>query len=343
VAGYLLNAGESYRGFIWTPEAGTVILPRPAGVASMQIHDLNDVGHAVGELHGLPVVGSVPFFWDGQDVIQIQMPAGSRNGWAWSLNNLDQVVGQFDAGGRVHAFFWEKGVFTDLTSITGPGTAIPNSIDDRSRIAGSYGQQAFLIEDDGFHLFHQPAPLVSSGCSELSNGGFAAGYGSSFELGDPNNTASGVVWTPGQTQVLSTGIPRTSILFWGINESGRAVGARGHTSYQPLVWQGGAMMELYDLMLPPPPARPAIWYVTKINRSGQIVISASGALRGAVVLSPQWLAGDLTGDCRVTFSDLSILLSHFGSPAGAYPAGDVDGDGDVDLVDLAVVLEQFGE
>ena len=54
--------------------------------------------------------------------------------------------------------------------------------------------------------------------------------------------------------------------------------------------------------------------------------------------------GDLTGDNTVGLEDLSILLSNFGTAAGANPEdGDLDGDGDVDLVDLAIMLSAFGD
>jgi hypothetical protein len=55
------------------------------------------------------------------------------------------------------------------------------------------------------------------------------------------------------------------------------------------------------------------------------------------------LAADVDGDCDVDISDLTLLLSHYGTTSGATHAmGDVDGDGDVDLSDLTVLLSQFG-
>lgn len=55
--------------------------------------------------------------------------------------------------------------------------------------------------------------------------------------------------------------------------------------------------------------------------------------------------GDVNGDLQVDLSDLSALLSAFGSTScdSTYVAGaDVDADGDVDLGDLAALLSQFG-
>jgi hypothetical protein len=53
--------------------------------------------------------------------------------------------------------------------------------------------------------------------------------------------------------------------------------------------------------------------------------------------------GDIDGDCQIGLSDLSILLSRYGTSAGATPAhGDLDDDGDVDLGDLARLLANYG-
>lgn len=53
--------------------------------------------------------------------------------------------------------------------------------------------------------------------------------------------------------------------------------------------------------------------------------------------------GDLNGDNQVDITDLSILLSNFGTPSGAAPEdGDLDEDGDVDITDLSIQLGVFG-
>lgn len=53
--------------------------------------------------------------------------------------------------------------------------------------------------------------------------------------------------------------------------------------------------------------------------------------------------GDLDGDGFVELNDLTTLLSHFGTPAGAgREHGDLDGDGDVELEDLTLLLSLFG-
>ncbi len=53
--------------------------------------------------------------------------------------------------------------------------------------------------------------------------------------------------------------------------------------------------------------------------------------------------GDLNGTGTVDLTDLSILLSNFGTSGGATLGdGDVSGDGNIDLTDLAMLLARFG-
>lgn len=79
------------------------------------------------------------------------------------------------------------------------------------------------------------------------------------------------------------------------------------------------------------------------------VVTGSDDLDQGVV--PCWVeggvpcAGDVDGDLDVDLSDLSILLSAFGSCAGdpAYePDADFNGDDCVALADLSILLAAFG-
>lgn len=64
---------------------------------------------------------------------------------------------------------------------------------------------------------------------------------------------------------------------------------------------------------------------------------------GAQIPTPDDCPEDLDGSGDVNSTDLSILLSNFGTTSGATKAeGDVDGDGDVDSTDLSQLLGVFG-
>ena len=53
--------------------------------------------------------------------------------------------------------------------------------------------------------------------------------------------------------------------------------------------------------------------------------------------------GDLNGDNKVTLTDLSILLSHWGQTGVPVTQGDVNGNGKVDLTDLSMLLSNWGK
>lgn len=67
--------------------------------------------------------------------------------------------------------------------------------------------------------------------------------------------------------------------------------------------------------------------------------------QGAIPCWPAETAcpGDLNNDLTVDITDLTSLLSNFGTASGAnLQDGDLDGDGDVDITDLATLLSLFG-
>lgn len=90
-----------------------------------------------------------------------------------------------------------------------------------------------------------------------------------------------------------------------------------------------------------------------LNDGTVVVIGefAIGTVGGAAEVGqgavPCWFSaacpGDVDGNGQIGLSDLSTLLSNFGTPSGAGPEqGDLDDDGDVDLQDLAGLLAVFG-
>lgn len=82
-----------------------------------------------------------------------------------------------------------------------------------------------------------------------------------------------------------------------------------------------------------PEGRRYRWQVAARNSRGE-TLAASGPSDFAVRH-----AGDVTGDCAVTFADLNAVLSSFGLPDDA---ADTNADGVVDFADLNAVLSAFG-
>ena len=64
------------------------------------------------------------------------LPGGSFS-LASAINPAGQVVGQAEtAGGRRHAFLWEKGVMTDLGTLPGGGSSVALDINPAGQVVG---------------------------------------------------------------------------------------------------------------------------------------------------------------------------------------------------------------
>ncbi|MBI5866070.1 MAG: hypothetical protein HZB38_16500, partial [Planctomycetes bacterium] len=59
------------------------------------------------------------------------------------------------------------------------------------------------------------------------------------------------------------------------------------------------------------------------------------------VSASQPCVGDINNDHQVDLSDLTLLLSQFGSTGSSLPA-DLDNNGAVELADLTLLLSRFG-
>lgn len=85
-------------------------------------------------------------------------------------------------------------------------------------------------------------------------------------------------------------------------------------------------------------------YTVKAYDAAGNVSAASAALNvTTLAASGNCSNGDLNGDGHVNITDLSILLSHYGTTTGATcSTGDDNGDGAVNITDLSILLSNFG-
>lgn len=75
---------------------------------------------------------------------------------------------------------------------------------------------------------------------------------------------------------------------------------------------------------------------------GTVLSAPSPGSDGLLVTGTPACPGDVDGDNDADSTDLSILLTHFGTLSGATrDIGDLDGDGDVDSLDLSLLLRVF--
>lgn len=339
VAGTVHSHAETYRAFFWSEETGTVVLPFPPGIISMQGHDINDLGWVVGEMYSN--TAWYGFVWDGQQTTIIDRPSWANRIVVSGVNNAGQVVGTSFGSGQwgIRPFIWENGVYTDLGPLGGSHNVQGRAINERGKIVGfaytgpMYDRHAFALED-AFYWLPEPPGTTSSNGAALNNNEFVGGRGS------VNGLSTGLIWSAQEIHLLPAPSTNYLTMVGGINDAGRAVGYyeewAGYAHDRPLLWQHGVSYDLNEYVLP---GTPHIGLALDINNVGQILVGADGT----AVLTPIWQPADLTGDCHVSVQDLLLVLVNFGSPLGTFPQGDVDGDGEVDLTDLAILLSHWGE
>jgi hypothetical protein len=135
IAGYYDDASFNQNGFLKSGSTFTdIIYPGPHG--QIYLWDTNNAGDVVG-LSSCCRSG-LNFLKQGSTFTTIFDPLGhDNNGIAYSLNDLDQVVGWYDngSGGPVHGMFWQSG--TSVT-IDYPGalSTVLNGINDSGVIFG---------------------------------------------------------------------------------------------------------------------------------------------------------------------------------------------------------------
>lgn len=339
IAGNLANIGENMRGYTWTPETGTRVLPFPNGAYDMTVTDMNDAGQVTGWATST-ALGWFGFVWDGSSYTIIPRPDWATQIRPAAINNAGQVVGTVtnNVTGPQHAFVWANGVITDLGELIGTTNSWASSINEIGFIAGkgrATDTLAFVVEKGAVEWLAQPAGIMHVDAFGLNNTRFVAG---SANRETPSFRRLAVVWTPWDVQAFEPPSGTRQALFSRINDSGRAVGSFQDGYYTAIAWQSGQICDLRPVIVPPVTAG-AMW-AEDINVGGQIVLGTSAR---TVILNPIWLRGDLSGDCRVGMEDLIVILANFGSPPETFPRGDVDLDGDVDIEDLAALLSHWGE
>jgi len=187
----------------------------------------------------------------------------------------------------------------------------------------------------GMTNFSRPAGITNPG-----EGGNPTGYvgvqrGTSghkdlIQFGGAQNTF-GVARPPG------SGVAENANVVAGVGQSGSQVLASG--SFAAPSAGGTYTFELANVVANAlqqrnnPPAFSPVVVASVVITSGSISFTVSGG-------TP--CVGDIDGNGSVGLSDLSILLSQFGSTNCPSCSADLDHDGDVDLADLSLLLAHFG-
>lgn len=339
VAGRYSTGGDTARAFFWSPETGTYLLPFPPGINDMVAEGINDLDQVCGQMTGPTPPYWHGFFWDRASGAYsiIDLPPAATQIKILSINSANHAVvtAVNNINGANQLFIWQDGVLHPLVPDIDGTSTLGNAISESDVIAGytyvGSSQHAFdWMEDSGVRWLIEPSGVQSTSVDDINNNGLIAGRGAGAGI------EMGLIWTPGVLEMVPPPSSDTLAILAGVNDAGRCVGYYYPIHPLAIVWQSGTVTDLMSLT----PNSPHFTSTAGINNGGQIIV---GGGSGTGVLTPVWLPGDLTGDCRVTIDDLLLVLSNFGMPQGTFPRGDVDLDGEVRLADLAIVLAHWGE
>ncbi|MCC6357189.1 MAG: hypothetical protein IT450_00475 [Phycisphaerales bacterium] len=155
-----------------------------------------------------------------------------------------------------------------------------------------------------------------------------AGQRNLIQIGGAQNTF-------GQARPAGSGMAENASVVGGVGQSGSVVLASGSFAAPAT---GGA----YTFSL----ANAVANVLTAVNTPPQFspVVNAPVTLAApsfSFTVGAPNCPGDLDGDNDVDISDLSTLLSQFGSTGPGF-SGDLDNDNDVDISDLSALLSNFG-
>ena len=152
---------------------------------------------------------------------------GAYSTYALGINNLGQIVGNYDNASGEHGFLYSGGVFTTLAILTGPGASnpfFPVAINDQGQIVGSAagltGAFASCLYSGGSCTpIIDPQSKLPVDATGINDSGQIVGY----EVGAPGLAGDiGFIDTGGTFTYFNYGNSGTQIS--GINNSGQIIG-----------------------------------------------------------------------------------------------------------------------
>ena len=288
-------------------------------------------------------------------------------------NEYTATLPAADCGQSVQFFFTAGSSIGDGTS---PAGAPNNTHDAVARL----GQVDVFVDDFESDLgwtitgsaldgpWERAVPISNSVCDRGNPGSDADGSGRCYVTDNSSAGACNSDVDDGFTRLMSpsidlSGAPGATVSYWRWYSNTVGNAPMADTFLVHARADGGAWV-LIEQVGPTGAEVNGGWFFHEVNLGDfipltadvQIRFSASDLNDGSVVEAgvdgfrvavhecpPATCPGDLDGDGDIGLSDLSILLSNFGTAFGATAEdGDLDGDGDVDLTDLSTLLAVFG-
>lgn len=222
--------------FVWYGEGPMIDVPMPAGAISSRANDINDHGHVVGSVV-IPGSGfmSLPFLFDGEQTIVLDVRPGDNLGVAHALNKNQQIVGKSGntlTGPSPLPVAWLDGALVDPTDTVGDPKGELFDVNDKGQAVGwrgdgfLYGGRAVLVDLATRELIDVGiAPGASTGIATTVNRpGDVAGVGL-YELPDGRLRWRSFVWSSGTAIDLGMLPGKNGCNVHGINALGQVVGS----------------------------------------------------------------------------------------------------------------------
>jgi len=263
--------------FLATP-GGSVRTPRGMQGDASNAYAINASGLVVGtRIYERTFGFRKPVAWDAHGQALELAHFGDDSGSAQALNDAGDIVGTVNgADGYPHAVLWADGAAVDLSPAHLYGAAV--GINARRQVAVTADGLAYRVEAG------VETPLGNLGGQfSQARGINAAGHvvGLATVAGDKASHA--FLWKDGVMLDLAPSVAASAA--WAVNRHDVVVGHvnPGGAVFQAVVWRGGEMRTLDDLL---DPASGAGWHfetAAAINDAGQIC--ADGNL-GTALLTP---------------------------------------------------------
>lgn len=94
VAGYALYSVGRYRAFLWSAEAGTLLLPVPLGDVTAFAADVNNCGQVIGYSLDSAQSYARPFIWSGSTgLLELSPVPDATHAMPSRINDLGQIIG----------------------------------------------------------------------------------------------------------------------------------------------------------------------------------------------------------------------------------------------------------
>ena len=333
---------------------------------------VNTHGHMAGwaEYDDVPGEGTIyhAAFHDGTSMIDLGVLPGWPQSFAWSLNDLDEVVGiSGESPWTGQAFYWADGEMTSLGTLPNKAFSSALDINKYGVIVGTSGERAFVYAGG---VMHDLCDLIGASCdlieaTAINNLGQIVATGltadgiRAFYL-DPVETDPPVV--TGVLRNAGSGDRTVLTDLWYTFNEDVSLGRLGE-SLEIVDTDSGEALDLSAATMDwDPVTYAARWDFSAVSVPGgryearldpRLICDRSmnpldGDGDGEPCGEHVWAfvvagPGDVTCDGFVDHFDYLTLKAHVGQDGAEWAQGDLDGDTDVDCEDVRRLESAFGE